>query len=304
MPFDPVTTPTAAQLQAFYTALKRIQTLQNTMTLATSRAAARQQELITAQAGLDAASRQRDAVSRKLFIARADDSPIPPTGPSTFNALGMDAQRRDIETFHRLVRAVTAAEERVAAGRKGAAEAVTALTAVKANLAQQLALVAALRLLVDQNAKAAITSTNAAATSTAAVTSTSGNRLLSPVDGRLTSPFGNRYDPFFHVYQLHAGIDLAARAGAPIRAAAGGTVLRASWFGGYGRYTCIEHGVVREQRMMTCYGHQSRILVQPGQQVAAGQTIGLVGSTGASTGPHLHFEVRLGGRPVDPRPWL
>jgi murein DD-endopeptidase MepM/ murein hydrolase activator NlpD len=298
VPFDPVTTPSAAQLQAFYTALKRIQTLQNTIPVATSRVAARRQELITAQAGLDAARRERDAISRKLFIARADDSPIPPTGPSTVNALGMDAQRRDIEAFHRWVQAVTGAEARVAAARKGAAAAGTALTTVKRDLAGQLALVAALRRLVDQNAKAAVTSTNAA------ITSTPGNRLLSPVDGRLTSPFGNRYDPYFHVYQLHAGLDLAAPAGTPIRAAAGGTVLRAGWFGGYGRYTCVGHGAVREQRMMTCYGHQLRILVQPGQQVAAGQVIGLVGSTGASTGPHLHFEVRLGGRPVDPRPWF
>jgi murein DD-endopeptidase MepM/ murein hydrolase activator NlpD len=87
-------------------------------------------------------------------------------------------------------------------------------------------------------------------------------------------------------------------------AAAGGRVTQAGWAGGYGNYTCIDHGLVGGARLSTCYGHQQAILVAPGQQVTAGQVIGRVGSTGASTGPHLHFEVRLGGRPVDPLPWI
>ena len=129
--------------------------------------------------------------------------------------------------------------------------------------------------------------------------------LLRPVQGTLTSRFGNRLDPYYHVWQLHPGIDLAAPPGTPIYAAAAGRVTQAGWFGGYGNYTCIAHGTVDGQPgVSTCYGHQSRILVSPGQQVSAGQLIGLVGSTGASTGPHLHFEVRLDGRPVDPLPWL
>ncbi|WP_309227463.1 M23 family metallopeptidase [Micromonospora thermarum] len=131
-----------------------------------------------------------------------------------------------------------------------------------------------------------------------------GGRLSSPLSGRLTSRFGTRFDPYYHVWQLHAGIDLAAATGTPILAAAGGRVTRAGWYGGYGNYTCIDHGRADGQRLSTCYGHQSKLLVSPGQQVRAGQVIGRVGSTGASTGPHLHFEVRLGGRPVDPLPWI
>jgi murein DD-endopeptidase MepM/ murein hydrolase activator NlpD len=131
-----------------------------------------------------------------------------------------------------------------------------------------------------------------------------GGKLLRPVPGPMTSPFGNRLDPYYHVWQLHPGIDLAATPGAPIVAAAGGRVTQAGWLGGYGNYTCIEHGEVGGQRLSTCYGHQSRIAVAVGQQVVAGQVIGFVGSTGAATGPHLHFEVRLDGRPVDPAPWL
>ncbi|PZF91257.1 hypothetical protein C1I99_23625 [Micromonospora deserti] len=131
-----------------------------------------------------------------------------------------------------------------------------------------------------------------------------GGRLGRPLAGRLTSRFGNRFDPYYHVWQLHAGIDIAAPTGTPILAAAGGRVTRAGWYGGYGNYTCIDHGRADGQRLSTCYGHQSRLLVSPGQRVRAGQVIGLVGSTGASTGPHLHFEVRLGGRPVDPSRWI
>ncbi|HEX6499293.1 MAG TPA: M23 family metallopeptidase [Micromonosporaceae bacterium] len=141
----------------------------------------------------------------------------------------------------------------------------------------------------------------------APVTSSSGytgGPLTRPVPGPMTSGFGVRLDPYYHVWQMHAGIDLAAPTGTPIVAAAGGRVTQAGWFGGYGNYTCIDHGVVDGQRLSTCYGHQSAILVSVGQQVRAGQVIGRVGATGAATGPHLHFEVRLNGRPVNPLAWL
>jgi murein DD-endopeptidase MepM/ murein hydrolase activator NlpD len=131
-----------------------------------------------------------------------------------------------------------------------------------------------------------------------------GGKLLQPVSGAVTSPFGNRFDPYYHVWQLHAGLDIGAPTGTSIVAAAPGRVTQAGWSGGYGNYTCIDHGLVNGQRVSTCYAHQQKILVSPGQQVSAGQVIGQVGSTGASTGPHLHFEVRLGGRAVDPMPWL
>jgi murein DD-endopeptidase MepM/ murein hydrolase activator NlpD len=131
-----------------------------------------------------------------------------------------------------------------------------------------------------------------------------GAALALPIHGVKTSDFGMRYDPYYHVWQLHAGVDLAAPGGTPIHAAAAGRVVRAGWDGGYGNYTCLYHGAYRGSGVSTCYGHQSRILVRTGEWVARGQTIGLVGSTGAATGAHLHFEVRLDGRPVQPLDWL
>lgn len=137
-----------------------------------------------------------------------------------------------------------------------------------------------------------------------AVPSTGSGRLLMPVQGRFSSPFGMRFDPVYHVWRLHAGLDIAAPGGTPIVAAASGVVVRAGWAGGYGNYTCISHGQVGGRGLATCYGHQSAILVGYGQRVSRGQLIGRVGTTGDSTGNHLHFEVRLDGRPVDPMGWL
>jgi murein DD-endopeptidase MepM/ murein hydrolase activator NlpD len=113
---------------------------------------------------------------------------------------------------------------------------------------------------------------------------------------RLTSGFGLRHDPFDGHLTRHAGVDLAAGAGEPIRAAAGGTVLRAGARAGYGEAVEIDHGDGRT----TLYAHASELLVHEGDTVEAGQPIARVGETGRATGPHLHFEVRQGGQPVDP----
>jgi murein DD-endopeptidase MepM/ murein hydrolase activator NlpD len=110
----------------------------------------------------------------------------------------------------------------------------------------------------------------------------------------LTSGFGQRWGT------LHAGVDLAAPSGTPIVAARSGTVSLARWYGGYGYAVKIDHG----GGVTTLYGHNSKLLVSAGQKVSAGQRISLMGSTGDSTGPHLHFEVHVGGDPVDPVPYL
>jgi murein DD-endopeptidase MepM/ murein hydrolase activator NlpD len=132
-----------------------------------------------------------------------------------------------------------------------------------------------------------------------------GAYFLTPVAGAYkSSDYGWRFDPYYHVSQLHAGVDLAVGAGTPVHAGAAGRVIYAGWNGGYGNYTCLLHGSYQGRSLSSCYAHQSSIGVSPGQWVARGQYIGRVGSTGASTGPHLHFEVRLDGSPVQPLGWL
>jgi murein DD-endopeptidase MepM/ murein hydrolase activator NlpD len=121
-----------------------------------------------------------------------------------------------------------------------------------------------------------------------------------PVTGTITSPFGWRSNPFGGSPEFHQGLDIAAPSGTTVTAAAGGTVIMAQWYGGYGNYILIDHG----GGYSTGYGHLSAIYVSSGQSVQRGQAIGAVGSTGQSTGPHLHFEVRIAGKPVDPAPRL
>lgn len=139
---------------------------------------------------------------------------------------------------------------------------------------------------------------------TTAIPPKTGAFFLMPVHGWKSSNFGMRFDPVYKVYQLHAGIDVAAGGGQPILAAADGKVVRTGWAGGNGNYTCLSHGLYQGKGLATCYAHQSQILVHVGQVVRRGEVIGRVGTTGASTGYHLHFEVRLNGSPVQPLNWL
>ena len=116
----------------------------------------------------------------------------------------------------------------------------------------------------------------------------------------VSSPFGMRMHPILHVRKMHTGIDIRVPYGARIVAAGSGKVIFAGRNGGYGNFTMIDHG----NGLVTCYAHQSRIVVSKGQHVSKGQTIGYVGSTGMSTGAHLHFEVRVNGTPKNPLNYL
>jgi murein DD-endopeptidase MepM/ murein hydrolase activator NlpD len=124
--------------------------------------------------------------------------------------------------------------------------------------------------------------------------------FIYPLRGQLTSRFGMRTHPIYHITKMHTGIDLSAPSGTPIRASAGGEVVYAGWWGGYGNVVIIDHG----GGISTLYAHCSAIYVRKGQSVSQGEVIAAVGSTGLSTGPHLHFEVRKNGKPVDPLGYL
>jgi murein DD-endopeptidase MepM/ murein hydrolase activator NlpD len=116
----------------------------------------------------------------------------------------------------------------------------------------------------------------------------------------VTSNFGQRLDPFVGRMAMHTGLDMREDYGSPVRVTAAGTVINAGWSGGYGNLVEVDHG----NGLSTRYGHLSAILVSEGQRITAGAVIGKIGSTGRSTGPHLHYEVRVDGEPVDPTRFL
>ncbi len=124
--------------------------------------------------------------------------------------------------------------------------------------------------------------------------------LMWPASGPITSPFGWRTHPIFGTQRFHSGIDIGADYGDSVAAADSGTVIFSGWMGGYGKAVIIDHG----GGISTLYAHNSELLVEEGYRVQKGQTISRVGSTGYSTGPHLHFEVRESGSPVSPMGYL
>jgi len=131
------------------------------------------------------------------------------------------------------------------------------------------------------------------------VTSATG-AFIRPCPGSITSEFGYRIHPIFKTTKYHSGIDIGAPTGTPIRAANSGKVIFVGWQNGYGKTVIIDHGRVNGKPTSTLYAHQSRFAVSNNQTVTKGQVIGYVGSTGYSTGPHCHFEVRVNGKPVSP----
>lgn len=132
-----------------------------------------------------------------------------------------------------------------------------------------------------------------------------GGGFLLPVQGaRISSPYGARIHPIFKTRIFHTGIDYAVPMGTPIKAANAGKVIYSGWYGGYGKVVIIDHGNCTGKPTTTLYAHMSKQNVSVGDNVVRGQVIGYVGSTGYSTGPHLHFEVRINGKHQNPNQFL
>lgn len=154
-----------------------------------------------------------------------------------------------------------------------------------------------LEILIQQKVAAAQAKTNSSSKS---ILRRGTGMLTYPSDAPTSSPFGWRIHPILGYRRFHAGLDFAASYGTIIRSADSGTVIMAGWYGGYGKAVIINHG----KGITTLYGHTSELYVSEGQTVERGQAIAAVGSTGLSTGPHLHFEVRRDGTPVNPADYL
>ena len=128
--------------------------------------------------------------------------------------------------------------------------------------------------------------------------------FIRPVKARPGSAYGLRFHPILKYWRMHNGTDFGAACGVPLYAAQSGTVLQASAQGGFGNYTIIDHGIIDGRSVMTGYAHQQSMVVRAGQSVAMGQLIGYVGTTGLSTGCHLHLQVYRNGAPVNPLEYI
>ncbi len=128
----------------------------------------------------------------------------------------------------------------------------------------------------------------------------SSSGFIKPIGGRITSPFGWRTHPIFNSRTFHSGVDIGGPNYGNIMASNSGKVIYSGWYGGYGKVVIIDHGTINGTPMTTLYAHMSTIKVKQGDYVQKGQVVGLEGTTGYSTGPHCHFEVRINGKPNNP----
>ena len=139
---------------------------------------------------------------------------------------------------------------------------------------------------------------NRSTTKDADITVVSG--FIKPIAGRITSPFGYRTHPIFNSRTFHSGVDIGGQYRGAIRASNSGKVIYTGWYGGYGKVVIIDHGKINGHPTTTLYAHLDSISASNGAYVSKGQIIGREGTTGYSTGPHCHFEVRVNGKPVNP----
>lgn len=124
--------------------------------------------------------------------------------------------------------------------------------------------------------------------------------FIKPIGGRITSPFGWRTHPIFNSRSFHSGVDIGGPYNGSVRASNAGKVIYSGWYGGYGKVVIVDHGEVNGTPVTTLYAHLNSARVSPGEYVSKGQVVGYEGTTGYSTGPHVHFEVRMNGRPNNP----
>lgn len=264
------------------------------------------QQLVTANtAARSAAQAELDADEKAYRSYQAQEAQIESDIKAEIERLRAEEARRKAEEARKAAEARRKAEEarRQAELKRQQAEAAARAARDKAEREKAAKLRAEA---AQSEARASQASRDAQRVSTATYSASSSSRVSSsgfirPINARPGSPFGMRFHPILHYWRMHNGTDFGAPTGTPLYAARSGKILRAERAGGYGNFVLIGHGdVIGNHYVTTGYAHMSRIIVHRGQYVQQGQLIGYVGSTGLSTTPHLHLEVRLDGRAVNP----
>jgi murein DD-endopeptidase MepM/ murein hydrolase activator NlpD len=206
------------------------------------------------------------------------------------------AERAEQQVSH-LVAARAEAEQQAEAAKQQDLSRVQELESERQQISDRLAELARQR-------RAALARARAAARASRAAARAAAGDLMYPVDSYITSSYGMRYHPILHYRKLHDGTDFGAGCGTPVRAADEGRVLSAYYSTGYGNQIVVDHGIERGVSLSTSYNHLSSYAVSSGEQVARGEVIGYAGTTGYSTGCHLHFMVYENGATADPMGWL
>lgn len=260
---------------------------------------ARQQEAERVQAAAEAAvaAEKAKAAENVARIERLEGAALAQQGDVT-------ALVERNEQFQREAQAALAADN--AEYAKLAADEASVASELGQRAAQQLASGAA-RDDVARLVASGVVSTNPATyplVATGPQMMLSPRGLIRPVNARNGSPFGPRLHPILKYTRMHNGTDFGAACGTPLYAAQSGTVVKAGPQGGFGNYVVVDHGVIGGESIMTGYAHMQSIAVRAGQRVELGQSLGAVGTTGLSTGCHLHLQVYRNGTPVDPMTWV
>jgi murein DD-endopeptidase MepM/ murein hydrolase activator NlpD len=212
-------------------------------------------------------------------------------------ALETAAIRTRTEQQHAVTQQLVSTQQQLATALGSKQSTLSSIKVNESAFAEEARKLAAVSASLAARIRAAESRPSSSGSSASPAVSSSG--LIWPVSGPITSPYGSRCLPNGDC-SFHPGVDIGAPSGAPIRAAAAGTVIYAGWLGGYGNLVVIDHG----NGLATAYGHQSSIAAGNGASVSQGQVIGYVGCTGYCFGPHLHFEVRVNGEPVNPLNYL
>ncbi|MGQ0632051.1 MAG: peptidoglycan DD-metalloendopeptidase family protein [Sporichthyaceae bacterium] len=195
--------------------------------------------------------------------------------------------------------------ERLVQVRQGVLDEAEKLKAgIEKRLREQQAEADRLARLIKERAAAARRAAQRAAERAGRTLDVTGGVLSYPVNGPITSNYGMRYHPILRYYKLHTGTDFGVPTGTSVRSAMGGTVLESYYNSAYGNRVVVEHGFVRGVYLVTTYNHLTRSTVRPGEKLDRGEVLGYAGSTGYSTGPHLHFETIEDGEFVNPMTWL
>ncbi|MCW3157413.1 M23 family metallopeptidase [Micropruina sonneratiae] len=259
--------------------------------------------LRTLQAKLEAAEKAQAAIEKQIAADKAEAE----ANLAQMKVLQVKAaQARNVvaSSVEKLAKARKAAEsdlraERAEYNRLQAQEAsISAQIRRRAEIARKKAAAA------EAKRRAAAKKAGKKYTPSPSNSGVSAKGFIRPINASPGSPFGLRFHPILHVWRMHRGQDFGAACGTPIRAAASGRVASAGWNGGFGNYVVIDHGFIRGKYVSTGYAHQRTMVVHAGQRVKQGQLIGYVGTTGLSTGCHLHLQVYVNGGVVNPMNWV